>query len=287
MLILAATTDKLQLTTGQAVTVDVHVSYVDLNTSTSAVTPGKQNTAITTATTTDILAAPASGSIRNAKTINIRNKHASNSVDVTVIFDQNATDFELHKVTLRAGEALEYVEGVGWYLLAVGITPQLMKALSADETAQNVNTVQPWFPTLGAVTVEANSTYEINGLLVLNRSAGTTSHTTSLLFGGTATLTSIQYLASVKSGDVEANAAQNATISRVATATVVKAASTSATEAISIKVDGLIRINAAGTLIPQFQYSATPGGAPTVKANSYFRLDYRGTGTVTTIGTWS
>jgi hypothetical protein len=70
-------------------------------------------------------------------------------------------------------------------------------------------------------------------------------------------------------------------------AVVVKAASTSATEVIAILVTGIVRINAGGTFIPQFQYSVAPGGAPTVKANSYFHMFPIGDNTVTTRGTWS
>ena len=172
-------------------------------------------------------------------------------------------------------------------LIPSGINGIMFKALSADATGSNVNTAQPWFPTAGGVTVAASKTYFFEGLLYLTRAAGTTSHTTSLLFGGTATLTGIQYLAKCITGDTGANSALNATIASVATATVVKAASTSATEVIAVYVSGTVRVNGAGTLIPQFQYSAAPGGAPTVKANSFFRLYPIGDNTVGTRGAWS
>src|SRR5882724_12407579 len=57
MLLLVATTDKLQLTTDSTATVDVHASGAEVNDSTFA-TNGlfKQNTAISSATTTDIVA---------------------------------------------------------------------------------------------------------------------------------------------------------------------------------------------------------------------------------------
>lgn len=288
MIILPSTTDKLSLISGQAGTLDVHVSYVDLVLATGAwVGAGKQNTAITTATTTDILAVPGASNVRNAKTINARNAHASSSMDVTVQYNANGTLTTLHKVTLRAGEALEYVDGVGWYLLATNITTPLIKVLSADATGTDVNTAQPWFPTAGAVTVAADTTYWLDAILVMIRAAGVTSHTTSVLFGGTATLTGLQYLATATVGETEALLPRSAVVSRVATATVAKAASTTATEAVSIMLDGIIRVNAAGTLIPQFIYSAAPGGAPTIKANSHFRLDYLGTGGFTTNGTWA
>lgn len=119
MLLLTATTDKLQLVTSAAATVDVHASYMDMSQAVPPVVQGdtssRTNTAITTAATTDIVAAPAASETRNIKTLHIRNKHASTTTDVTVQFNQNGTIFELHKATLAAGELLEYVEGVGFF----------------------------------------------------------------------------------------------------------------------------------------------------------------------------
>jgi hypothetical protein len=50
---------------------------------------------------------------------------------------------------------------------------------------------------------------------------------------------------------------------------------------------GIVRINAAGTFIPQFQYSAAPGGAPTIQQNTFFMLRKLGSGSATTQGTWA
>lgn len=122
MLLLTATTDKIQVITSAATNVDVHVSYMDASNAVPPVvqgdTMGRTNTAITTAATTDILAAPAASEIRNVKYVNIRNKSTSTSNDVTVQFNQNGTLFELVKQTLLPGATLEFVEGVGWYVLA-------------------------------------------------------------------------------------------------------------------------------------------------------------------------
>lgn len=284
---LTATTDKVQLTTSAACSVDVHASWADLSSGT--VTPGRTNTTISTATTTDIVAAPASSTQRTIQFLAIRNKHASSPVDVTVIFDQNGTDFELHKETLNAGEALEYLEGVGFFRLAAagsGFGDILERTIDSDQTGTDVNTAQQWFPTNGAVAVEAGVVYEMDGRLNITRAAGTTSHTTGLLFAGTATLTYISWTAHVTSADVETNSNANVTTARVATNTTIKAASTSATEAYVIKVDGFVKINAAGTFIPQFIYSAAPGGAPTIRTGSHFRLQKRGSG-YNTRGTWT
>jgi len=109
-------TDKLQLVTDQAVTIDVHASWVDDVPGTS-VTPGNTNTNISTATTTDIVATPGASTQRIVKHLNIANKDGSLSCTVTAIFDKGGTDTQLFKVTLLAGEVLEYQEGIGWFVV--------------------------------------------------------------------------------------------------------------------------------------------------------------------------
>jgi hypothetical protein len=138
MLLLVSTSDKIRLTTGSAGDVDVHASYVDNNAGT--ITPGRLNTgAIATATTTDIVAAPAASTIRNVKTLHIRNTHATVSNTVTVIHTDGTTAVELHKCTLQPGDALEYIEGVGFFQLTapVGL---LSSANASDVTANAADT---------------------------------------------------------------------------------------------------------------------------------------------------
>ena len=113
MLHLADTNDRLRVVTSAAVTTDVVASFSDLSGTT--VTPGKQLTAITTATTTTVVTEPGASTVRRVHTLFVRNKHASTPVDVTVLYQDNATDYEIHKATLLAGEMLEYVEGLGWF----------------------------------------------------------------------------------------------------------------------------------------------------------------------------
>jgi len=125
------------------------------------------------------------------------------------------------------------------------------------------------------------------GRIYLTRAAGTTSHTTGVQFGGTATLTAIDYVALSKTATGNVLGAVSSISGNVATLVVVTAASTSATENLEIFVKGTIRVNAAGTFIPQFKYSATPGGAPTIKRGSSFRLQPIGNGTVVSQGTWN
>ncbi len=136
MINLAATTDKLQLVTDAAVAVDVHASYVDL--ASGNVTPGRQNTAISTATTTDIVGAPGSSTFRNVKFMTVRNKGAS-PVGVTVVVDQNGTDYELRKATLLPGEELLYMEGFGWAHTSNAVDA-VQAALTSDTVANATDT---------------------------------------------------------------------------------------------------------------------------------------------------
>lgn len=226
---------------------------------------------------------------------------ASDSLTTTPTFSPNG--LTARTITKNGGAALvpgdikangEYflrynLANTRWELLNHSpLADEAIYVLAADDTGgQNVNTAQPLFPTTGGVTLKGNTTYEFEIRALISRSAGTTSHTTSVLFGGTATLTSIAGFVEVMTGDANTLVSTSGVWITAATATSIKAASTSATEQIAFTIRGIVRVNAAGTFIPQFQYSAAPGGAPTIKANSMARFRPIGNGSVVTKGTWS
>jgi hypothetical protein len=170
-----------------------------------------------------------------------------------------------------------------WELLNPAGEISVFKVLAADDTGGlNSLNAQPWFPTAGGVTL-GPGTYEFTGYLNLSRAAGTTSHTTSLQIGGTATISQINYYATAMTGDAN-TLVSSSSLGIVSTAAaVIKAASTSATEQIQVSVIGTFTVSIAGTVIPQFKYSAAPGGTPTVKAGSFFRATPR----KNTTGTWA
>lgn len=111
MITLTNTTHILELTTGSATNIDVFVSYAD-HTSTGAVL-GDQQTLITTATTTTILAAPLSSTQRQVKLVTIQNTGATPNT-VTVKKDISGTEYDLFYTTLQANENLTYIDGKGW-----------------------------------------------------------------------------------------------------------------------------------------------------------------------------
>jgi hypothetical protein len=148
------------------------------------------------------------------------------------------------------------------------------------------------------VTLSASTQYEFEIMFASSKPAGTTSHTISLLFGGTATLNNIGYFISNSYGNSvvfnapnESNAAStasNTSFSTVATAVVVTKAVVTAATTYGFLVKGTVSINAGGTFIPQYTLSAAPGGAYTTQAGSYMKIKPIGvSGANVSVGAWS
>lgn len=133
-------------------------------------------------------------------------------------------------------------------------------------------------------TAEANTTYLME--MYLSLTTGATSHTTSLVFGGAATLTSISYTSNAASAAAGTLAALQTIEGEAATAVVITAASTAVRTKVQVK--GSVQINAAGTFIPQILFSADPTGTLSVNIGSYFLLVPIGSKTVVNSGErWS
>lgn len=120
-MLLLSSTEKIKLTTSASCAVNVSAHFVDHDPDGAVKVQGvaPQLTSITTATTTDIVAAPASGTMRSVKTITIRNTHATDSIMVTVILD-GSIDIELEERTLGPGQSLTYEDKVGFVAGSTG-----------------------------------------------------------------------------------------------------------------------------------------------------------------------
>jgi hypothetical protein len=142
---------------------------------------------------------------------------------------------------------------------------------ASDFTGTNVNTAQPIFDTTHDVfTVLGSTTYLINAHFHIH-TTGTTGHQLGLLFGGTATLTSIGYAAWATNAATEVTGAPSTLWVSAATVTNVTPSTATATHH-TVQLSGMVRINAAGTFIPQYQWSVAPGVAGVTLANSFFML---------------
>lgn len=193
-------------------------------------------------------------------------------------------------LTTPAAGAFEY-DGVVFYTTPTasrrGLAPSVSFRLQgSNNLLSDTTAAQNVFSSPSALTLDASTAYVFEAVYYITRSAGTTSHTLSTLFALTGTLTSITYTADTTSTTGNTLGAVSRIYGTAATATAVTAASSSATENITVVLRGIVKSNAAGTFTPQIQYSAAPGGAPTVLTNSYIKLVPLGTSAVLSVGNW-
>lgn len=112
MIVLSSTSDKIKLTTDAAVTVDTVASYLDAQG--ANVTAGREGHLVTTATTTDIVASPASGYSRNVRALFVRNKHATLPVTTTISHYDGTNTYELDKRVLGPGQTVLWTTQLGF-----------------------------------------------------------------------------------------------------------------------------------------------------------------------------
>lgn len=135
-----------------------------------------------------------------------------------------------------------------------------------------------------ALTVAANTTYIIEGIIRVT--TGNTTHTCAFGLGGTATYTSVGYDLQSNVGNAGAiNTGISAIWATAATATIFNATSTS--QGTTLRVRGMIRTANAGTVIPQWTFSADPTGTCQVEPNSYLTFRRVGADTLASNGAWA
>jgi hypothetical protein len=199
-------------------------------------------------------------------------------------------------LTTATAGALEN-DGKAFYATNVASSRQVINAeqfasITTNRNGSDANTAQSIFDSANDVlTLAASTSYMFEAVYFITRAAGSTSHVTTILFGGTATFTSIGYLAAVSNliGTPPTVTLTNAqhTWATAASGLTVIGTSVATTENLMIKLRGIVRVNGAGTIIPQFQYSAAPGGAPTFRANSFIRFWPVGSDAVAAVGNWA
>lgn len=173
-----------------------------------------------------------------------------------------------------------------------GIVPmQQYYRLDSAYVGSNVNTAQSTFG-VGA-TLSASTVYEFEIVVAFSKSAGTTSHSFGLGFGGTATINNIGFNvvgAAQSSGLTPTAASANVVEQWVSTASNTNIATGITTAAFYnyVVIKGTVSINAGGTFIPQYTLSAAPGGAYSTLAGSFIRIaPISASGAATNVGTWA
>ena len=171
-----------------------------------------------------------------------------------------------------------------------GIVPtQQYYRLNANYVGSNATGAQSLFGV--GVTLSSSTVYEFEIVFNLSRSAGSTSHTIALGFGGVATVNNILYQgynnqlsSSTPSGP--SNGAGSSIANSVSSTVMTTTVTANNTNYFLLK--GTVSINAGGTFIPQYTLSAAPGGAYSTTAGSYIRINpLSASGAATNVGTWA
>lgn len=167
-----------------------------------------------------------------------------------------------------------------------GVTPTIQIICpSAAFTLLNQTATQPIFNTpQDTITLQASTTYMFDGQYLLTN--GTTSHTTLLSFVlTTATITNCTWTT------------QNANSS--AANTVVSGMSTAMFNSVAggainggsggantiIRFQGIMRVNAGGTMVPNIAFGTAPGGTNSCLVGSYIKFYPIGSNTIDKVGT--
>lgn len=111
-MIILTSADIIELVTSTTSGVDYVAAYVD-HTSSGA-TPGATAGAISSATTTTAIAAPAASTQRQVRGLSLRNTGTAANA-LTVQIDTGGTNRTIIKATIQPGEQLLYSEARGWY----------------------------------------------------------------------------------------------------------------------------------------------------------------------------
>lgn len=164
--------------------------------------------------------------------------------------------------------------------------------LDSAYVGSNVNTAQPVFGV--GVTLVGSTVYQFEAVYALSKSAGTTSHSFGLGYGGTATLNNIayqingQYNGTGFTSTTSSVANMQPLFIQTASNTILVTGITSAAAYHMLLVKGTVSVNAGGTFIPQYTLSNAPGGAYTTQANCYFKISpLAASGSNTSIGSWA
>ena len=170
-----------------------------------------------------------------------------------------------------------------------GVVPGIQfYSLNANNVGVNGTANQSIFGV--GTTLSSSTIYRFQLLWHPFKTAGTTSHTMAVSFGGTANVNWIAYESrwnATTAYNTQAGGGSYQTGTSLSPV-IVTSARTSANEYASVRIAGLVSINSGGTLIPQYSLSAAPGGAYTVLAGSWMEIyPVSAAGSNVSIGTWA
>ncbi|MFN0275935.1 MAG: hypothetical protein ACKVPJ_09335, partial [Chitinophagales bacterium] len=152
-----------------------------------------------------------------------------------------------------------------------GVIPSVaFTSNSSDVSMNNNTTAQSVFDAArDAFTVNASTTYYFEAQYIIT-GMGSTARGIKTLFAGSSSIT-INYSSMAWGGTVSDLSSDQRTVNITTTSATPTLHPNLYTEAI-IQLKGIIRVTTGGTLIPQIQFSAAPGGTIVGATNSYFLI---------------
>jgi len=192
-------------------------------------------------------------------------------------------------LTTAAAGRLEY-DGKTFYSTvaasARGVAPSEQFVCNASDVTMNNDTSaqSPFASANDTFTAAAACSYFFESLIYLTH--GTTATVVEFGLGGTATYTSVMYESvAYDLNDYDAPDLLSRAVRTSETSTPIF--DTAGNASTVLKLSGIIRVNAAGTMIPQIRFATAPGTTVLGKTNSYFRLYPVGSNSVAAVGNWA
>ena len=253
-------------------------------------------TALTTANNSVYLGRDTRGTQTDSNSVVIGYQAVGLGANKTVIGTSSTTETKLFgQLTLDATACISASSATALALKTVvpagtGVTPTIQiicpssaTALTSGTAAQNV------FSPVGfdTISVQAATTYMFDGIYII-RTTGTVTHTTSMSFAlsGGASITNCSWttLSYVLSSTPAAPlTAQYHNFFNAVAGGVFVATNTNAF--VIVKFEGIMRVNAAGNVVPQITFSAAPGGTNTLDIGSHLKFYPIGSNTIDSVGT--
>ena len=193
-------------------------------------------------------------------------------------------------LTTAAAGAVEYDGNVFYATPSTSTGRALVPAanffrLNADLAGTTATTAQKVFGV--GLTVAASTIYEFEYVYVFSKTLGTTTHSVSVNFGGSATFNNALHTVTETTTNTTGTVAALQYVITLST-NISYSVGTTQVVALTAIGRGTVSVNASGTFIPQYTLSANPGGAYSTLAGSYFSMWPVGaSGANSSIGAWA
>ncbi len=139
MLILSTTSDKIQIVLGTTISttqMSCYASYRD--TTSSSITPLRNDVLTNSTSQVDLVGSPASSTQRVVDYLSVYNSDTVGN-RVTIRFFDGTNGYRLFVSTINAGEKIEYQEGFGFKVISNGYSIKLNTTFDTPGTASTVN----------------------------------------------------------------------------------------------------------------------------------------------------